>query len=208
MNACMTPTHHDIEPTQIYARGQALRNSIYGPIIPAYKNDHLKRYTRASGEFELAVGREPKVGDILRLQHVRRMHGTKVYARFFEKLSEAWQRQLPQFPCPLKFEDGRLFRRLMPNKRGEEPTWEEDVSIDAEVRWLKIPEVYADTNFENMETISGLIFLGVQNGKHRCRAATNEEFMGQEIEPPVEDAVFFKYAEQQFFEFLVEVMGV
>lgn len=208
MNACMTPTYSDIESTQIYSRGKELRNAIYGPIIPAYQSEHLKRYTRASGEFELAICRGPKVGDILRLQHLRRMHSTGIYARLFEKLNAAWQRRLPQLPCPLKFEDGRLFRRLKPNKRGEEPTWEEDVSIDAEVRWLKIPQVYADTNFETMETISGLIFLGVQNGKRRCRAATNEELMRQEIEPPVEDAAFFRYGEQQFFEFMVEEMGV
>ncbi len=196
----MSPSCNDIEPTQIYARGKALRNAIYGPIIPAYQDEHLKRYTRASGQFELAIGREPKVGDILRLQHLRRMHSTEIYARLFEKLSEAWQRRLPQLPCPLKFEDGRLFRRLRPRKRGEEPTWKEDDSIDSEVRWLKIPQVYADTDFETMETSAGLIFLGVQNGKHGCRPATNQEFMRQEIEPPVEDATWFRYGEQRFCE--------
>jgi hypothetical protein len=199
MDARMAPRSNDIAPTKIYARGRELRDAIYGPIIPAYQDAHLKRYTRASGEFELAIGREPKVGDILRLQHLYRMHSTEIYARLFGELSEAWQRRLPQFPCPLKFEDGRLFRRLLSNKRGAEPTWEDDVSIDAEIRWLKIPQVYAETNFETMETITGLTFLGVQNGTHRCRAATNEEFMRQEIERPVEDAAFFRYAEQRFF---------
>jgi len=34
-------------------------------------------------------------------------------------------RQLPDLMCPLKFEDGRLFRRLVSERRGEVSRWEE-----------------------------------------------------------------------------------
>jgi hypothetical protein len=114
LDATMSPTYHDVEPTAVYVRGEDLRNAIYGPIIPANLDEHLKRYTRASGEFELAFGREPKAGDMLRFEQVAQMHSSQNYSREFRRIIEAWQRRLPQLTCPLRFEDGRLFRRLRP----------------------------------------------------------------------------------------------
>ncbi len=52
LDATMEPSYRDVEPTAAYARGQELRDALYGPIVPAYLDEHLKRYTRASGEFE------------------------------------------------------------------------------------------------------------------------------------------------------------
>src|ERR1019366_7808747 len=120
--------------------GSELRDALYGPIIPAHLDKHIKRYTRASGEFELVFGREPKAGDILRYEHLALMHSSENYARQLGRMIEAWQRQLPHLACPLKFEDGRLFRRLAPQSRGAKPKWEEDIRIQPDVRWLKIPE--------------------------------------------------------------------
>jgi hypothetical protein len=77
LDATMAPTYHDVEPTTAYIRGQELRDAVYGPIIPAHLDEHLKRYTRASGEFELAFGREPKAGDVLRYEHVALMHSSE-----------------------------------------------------------------------------------------------------------------------------------
>src|SRR5271157_4536084 len=99
-------------------------------------NKHLKRYTRASGEFELAFGREPKPGDILRYKHVAQMHSPGIHADHFGKIIAAWERQLPHLTCPLKFEEWRLLRRLKPEKRGDESKWEEDITIQPEVRWV------------------------------------------------------------------------
>lgn len=169
LDATMAPSYHDVEPTAVYARGQELRDALYGPIIPAYLDEHLKRYTRASGEFELAFGREPIAGDILHFEHVAQMHSSENYSREFGRVIEAWQRRLPHLTCPLKFEDGRLFRCLRPNKLGEIPTWEEDLRIQPEERWLSIREVLTDTDFEMMTTISAIVFLGVVGVKHRCR---------------------------------------
>ena len=134
LNARMTPTYDEVEPTAIYRRGQELRNKLYGPIIPAALDQHVKRYTRESGEFELAFGREPKAGDMLRYQHLALMHSAENHSRLFGRFIEAWERQLPQLTCPLKFEDGRLFRRLLPERRGEESRWEENVRIQPEER--------------------------------------------------------------------------
>ena len=69
-DATLEPTYHDVEPLPLYARGKALRDARYGRIIPACLDEPLKRYTRASGEFQLAFGREPQAGDLLRYEHV------------------------------------------------------------------------------------------------------------------------------------------
>ena len=95
------PDYQDIESTAIYARGKALRDALYGPIIPVHQDPHIQRYTRASGEFELAFGREPIPGDMLRYEDIARMHSSEVYSRHFSGLVDAWQRQLPHLACPL-----------------------------------------------------------------------------------------------------------
>jgi hypothetical protein len=118
LDATMSPNYQDVEPSAAYMRGKQLRNAVYGPIIPAHLDAHLKRYTRASGEFELAFGREPKAGDILRYEQVAFMHRSEDHSAQFGRVIEAWQCQLPRLTCP---EDGRLFRRLAPEKSGEEP---------------------------------------------------------------------------------------
>jgi hypothetical protein len=139
-------TYHDVEHSAPYARGKALRDSLYGPIIPAHLDQRLKRYTRASGEFELAFGREPQPGDILRYEHVAQMRSQEIYAKHFGRIIAAWQRQLPHLVCPLKLEEWRLLRRLKPEKRGAEWKWEEDITIQPVVRWVKIPEIMLNTD--------------------------------------------------------------
>jgi hypothetical protein len=207
LDATMEPSYSEVQPTAAYVRGQEIRDALYGPIIPACLDEHLKRYTRASGEFELAFGREPKAGDILHFEHIVRMHSSENYSREFGRVIEAWQRQLPQLTCPLKFEDGRLFRRLRPNRLGEAPTWEEDLRIQPEERWLSIREVLLNTDSEAMLTISAVMFLGVAGTKHGCRPLTEEEFRKTETEVPTQEPTGFKFGQQRFKEMLVEVMG-
>jgi len=207
LDATMEPTYHEVQPTAAYMRGRELRDALYGPIIPATLDEHLKRYTRASGEFELAFGREPKAGDILRMEHVARIHSLENYSREFGRVIDAWQRQLPQITCPLKFEDGRLFRRLRPDRLGEMPAWEEDLRIQPEERWLSIREVLSNTDFEAMTTISAVIFLGVDGVKHQCRAITPEDFRQAMVELPIKEPTGFLFGQQRIKEMLVEVMG-
>jgi len=207
LDATLSPTYDDVEPTAAYKRGKELRNTLYGPIIPAHLDEHLKRYTRASGEFELAFGREPNVGDMLRYEDLLLMHSTANYAHQFGRMIEAWQRQFPQLTCPLKFEDGRLFRRLAPERRGAESKWEEDIGIQTDVRWLKIPEVNASTDFETMVTISALVFLGVEDVKHQCRAATDEDLLRANAGLPIKEPTGFMFKNQRLCELLIEVFG-
>jgi len=198
LDARMEPSYRDVEATAIYARGQTLRDKLYGPIIPCRLDAHHKRRTRASGEFELAFGREPKEGDILRCQHVALMHSPENHSIHFGKLIEAWQRQLPQLTCPLRFEDGRLFRRLSPERRGEEAKWEEYVGIHWVERWFAIPEVFANSDIEASEPVLGVMFLGVVGGRHQCRPAIAEELQRPDPETPIKEPTGFMFVSQRF----------
>jgi hypothetical protein len=122
-DATMDPTYHEVEPTEVYTRGKELRDSRHGPIIPFHLDEHAKRSTFASWEFELAFGREPTAGDMLRCYHVGIVHNPELSSAWLGRFFEAWRRQLPDMICPLKFEDSRLFKRLTSG------TWEEDVTI-------------------------------------------------------------------------------
>jgi len=207
LDATMEPTYHDVETTAAYVRGKELRDALYGPIIPAVHDEHIKRYTRESGEFELTFGREPEAGDILRYEHVACMHSSENYSREFGRVIEAWERQLPQLMCPLRFEGERLLRRLAPLKQSETPKWEEDVRIQPQLRWLEIPEVLLNMEFETMLTISAVTFVGVVGVKHQCRPATHEELRSVQSESPIKEPTGFMFGRQRFRELMVEVMG-
>ncbi len=214
LDATMQPSYHDIESTALYDRGKALRDKLYGPIIPVHIDDHIKRYTRASGEFELAFGREPRQGDMLHCSHVAMMHSPANLSIHFARLIGAWQRQLPHLTCPLRFEDGRLFRRLRPTKRGEEAKWEEDAGVTwAERwwlmvdRWCMIPEGSKDRSATDGDPVYGVVFLGVLGAKHQCRPATPDQLQQMCSEPAIKKPTDFMFANQTFCDFLVDVMG-
>jgi len=206
LDATMSPSYPEVEPTAACARGKQLRDILYGPIIPANDDEHLKRYTRTSGEFELAFGREPKPGDILTYEDVARVHSAENYSRELGRVIEAWQRRLPDLTCPLKFEEGKLFQRLRPYRRDELPTWEEDIRIQPQERWLSIPVVLSSSDFETMQIIWAVVFTGVVGAKHQCRAATSEDL--QQFKPElIRDPTIYRLGQQRFHELLVEVMG-
>jgi hypothetical protein len=126
----------------------------------------------------------------------------------FGKLIEAWQRQLPQLTCPLRFEGRRLFRRHRPERRGAEAKWEECAGIQWVERWLAIPEVFATSAIEASAPILAVVFLGVVSGRHHCRPATPEELQRPDPELPIKEPTGFMFARQRFCEFLAEVFGV
>lgn len=206
LDATMEPTYHEVEPTAIYARGQALRDKRYGPIIACHLDDHHKRYTRASGEFELAFGREPRKGDMLRCEHLALIHSPENHSIHLGKIIEAWQRQLPHLTCPLRFEDGRLFKRLRPDGRGAESKWKECAGIQWVERWFAIPEVFANSDIEAGEPISALVFLGVVAGRHHCRPASDEELQRADPESPIEEPTGFMFVKPRFDD-LLEGLG-
>lgn len=91
-------------------------------------------------------------------------------APFFATFSEAWQRQLPFLPCPLRFEDGRLFCRVTV---GDDERWEEKTDIQPQARWrfVKAEELGRELDqcrFEDMPSVRAVRFLGLRNGKYSC----------------------------------------
>jgi len=112
-----------------------------------------------------------------------------------ESIIEAWQRQIPDLLCPLKIEDGKIYRHERVY-RDEMPAgfpgreklpmfwieWREDTEGPTE-RWENLAY---DVNVvpSEMQRIPGVVFLGMIEGKHHCRPATEAE-INQRSEKPV-----------------------
>ena len=158
------------------------------PHRPAYQDPKWNQRTNASTEFEYCFCREPVKGDLLRWEHVRVMRGPELNEAKFRAQIDAWERRLPQLSCPLKFEDGRLFKR---QRDGE---WFEAVDVSWSAHWWGVecdarsapeewaygtcPELWSDPDpdpLARMPSIVAVTFLGVIEGKMACRVATEEE---------------------------------
>lgn len=128
----MKPNHQDLELTAIYRRGRELHEKRFGPVIPAHEDLSLQRATSASLQFERVFGREPHIGDVLHYEDVARKYGPDANEMTYGPFIEAWERQLPVMPCPLKLESGKLFYRTVLDA-GER--WEEEVSVQPQNIW-------------------------------------------------------------------------
>ena len=187
LDGTIFPSYDEVEPTVIYGHGRELHEERYGPIVPAHLDPHLKRSTLASIEFEFVFGREPTVGDILRFANVATLHAPQANAYYFGEFIAAWHRQLSHLECPLKFEDGALFKRLMPERRMQQGRWEQDHSIEYQEKWWGIEcEMNRRLGVSTRHGVAGLAltFLGVSaaDGKHECRPATELELKTHETE--------------------------
>jgi len=164
------------EMSRIYKRGQELSELRFGPYDGEQVNAHSDRSCFASLQFELINHREPVAGDVLTFLEVKAL--TAVYESHFNHVADAWARQFPGVPLLSRFENGRHFRLRV---GGKEQVWEEDTLFDPQRIWLRIerelrfPQTCeAEVRFEDMPTIPAVVFLGVQDGQHRCKAATTE----------------------------------
>jgi hypothetical protein len=188
LDATMAPSYPDLELTAIWARGKQLDVKKYGAVPPAHLDGHLARATYASLCFEEAFDREPIEGDVLRYKHVELVHSAKFNALRFNPLIAAWGRRLPDMICPLKFEDGRLFKRLCDADCKEVGTrWLEIDRIQPHPHWLDVetefkqwtlgvPALLPDfAQVGNMPTIPAFVFTGLVDGEHRHRPAAAEE---------------------------------
>ena len=192
LNGRTYPDRTIIQNLPIMLRAKELRLLKYGPVIPIHECPEWSRWTSSSHEFELCFGREPKMGDLLRWEHVRTMRGPEMNELTFQPQIEAWHRQLADLPCPLKFEDGRLFKRT---RTGD---WFEEVSIAWQSHWMFVEKdagvdypdglyellMQPDSDVHSLATMSvmGVTFLGLIDGKHACRPATKEELRQPEVD--------------------------
>ena len=195
VNARTSPSSSDLLATDIYRRGEELHLRRNGPPLMTHQDPHHLRLTSASLAFETVFEREPKSGDALSFDQLREWQaahpdGLHPGIKWF---IEAWERELPEMPCPLKQQDGRLFHRLnTAYSKGIE--WEEQVARPTESDWQQIEKEalnksYGEMNGEpwppisTMPTIRGVTFMGVVNGKHCCRPSTEAEIQSAANEP-------------------------
>jgi hypothetical protein len=182
LRAGVTPTYRELERTSAYARGRGL----------ADQEEHIELAGSPCGAawtFELLFGRIPRTGDILSIAHLQTLSGIERYE--LEQFIGAWSRQLPNMPCPLRFNGGQLLKRTMPTPAGQPPynpawpnwpiVWEEyrePVHESPERDWLKITRA-AGVDDTASAKCSAVVFL---NGTE-CRPATEQELEEDETFP-------------------------
>jgi hypothetical protein len=112
----------------------------------------------------------------LLFEDVQLTHGPAVNGFRFGRFIDAWRRCIPALPCPLKFDDGRVFERGEPifNNRQE---WEQAPDYLPEWKWRRVEQEGKGMKGEfpepwNIPMIAGGVFLGLVDGKHQCRPAT------------------------------------
>lgn len=156
--------HDRLEGTPVYARGQELSEAMYGPVVPAHLDPHFKRSTGASLTFEGLYGREPSAGDMLRQSDMER-HRERYLSRI-KRFVEAWQRQITEAVCPLKIENGDLCCCEL------QGWWRKGMPWGLDDRWEDLAHELAVCR-SDMQRIPAVVFLGVIDGQHRCRPATD-----------------------------------
>lgn len=164
------------------------------------------RNTLASLFFRTLHGREPIAGDVLAYSDVQLLYSPAVNAVRVKHVREAWERQFPDVQCPVRCdEQGRIWKTRRGDSSGRE--WGHEMQFDAARNWLSV-EYYVmdaaeyhrhshkfDSNWQFQPdrytpAIVAVVFTGLSDGKHGCRAATAEEAAGhrgplERLEPVV-----------------------
>jgi hypothetical protein len=166
LTARMTPNYRELEATAAYQRGAELYRLRRGPTVLAHLDQHLERSSPASLEFESVNGREPKAGDLLSYEDVARDQNASFLASFIN----AWNRALPGLVCPLRLQDGGLYFRTLGD--GSSEVWQKKTDVGPQARWRAVErDATGDepSTLEDMPTVPAVRFLGLVNGKIRCK---------------------------------------
>jgi hypothetical protein len=198
LNGEVHPNWRSIEESSIGIRGKELRFQKYGPIVPLHQCPDWSRRTHANGEFQSCFDREPIEGDLLRCEHVRTMRGPEL-----NEINLASRSRLGSDNCHTRcvhsnFEDGVLFKR---RRSGE---WFEAVGVSWKAHWWGVecdaenrsrdwayginPELWSESDpapLARLPSVLAVTFLGVIDGKHACRPATEDE-----LRQPEQDEFF------------------
>ena len=180
LKARMNTDGWGLEGTAAYAQGKRIWQRLSGPTIPAHVDPKLQRAGLASITFEMVFHREPRAGDTLRLEDVQ---GLAITARRdVEEFIRAWERQLPEMVCPLRVDGERVFQRISkkvyfspPSSLGmaNEGFYWQEATHSGQEQWRDVErEAFLANPTEDQEGAShctAVIFLGVIDGKHRCK---------------------------------------
>ncbi len=127
---------------------------------------------------------------MLRYADVKRAHCRELIEFQYGTFIDAWKRQLADMPCPLRLENGKLFRRMSQKCNSCPPRprtpadpgfdWEEATDVQPEAHWRAVEidafRVFAKehgiTTLATLPHTSAVVFLGVVDGRHCCRPAT------------------------------------
>lgn len=133
MMACVnyqhSPNCSDIQDTQVYQRGWELWSEM-SPTIPMHLDPFHKHDSRSGrcrhtfGVFHALRNKLPIAGDVLHRDEIVSVWNVETVARDIADFRAAWKWRLPQFRCPVKFEQGKQWLRLAESKKGED-AWEE-----------------------------------------------------------------------------------
>jgi len=166
----------------------------------------INRRTAASKEFFLAHGREPAAGDILRFADIHVTTGMDVfdfwaYVGCRDVVAEG-EETVRADGCMVKVEDGRVYRTKTPEEQkspycgsragwGDVPDTEWMISAfcSPDGRWRRVEEEALSMRpgchhpTAPIPTIPAVRILGVVDGKHCCRPATQAEFVTDSVDP-------------------------
>jgi hypothetical protein len=123
------PNVGDIESTEVGKRGWELRTAVH-PIVPLHEDPFHQQGQRfqhchnAYLHFYFLHHQFPGPGDVLHQKDVEARWGVQVVAHEVAAFRAAWARRLSQLPCPVKFDQGRVWLRPADSKPREE-IWEE-----------------------------------------------------------------------------------
>lgn len=125
-----SPNSRDIHETDVGKRGWEICQTL-NPIVPYHldpfqqQQSRFRRCHQAYMQFHILRRRLPVPGDALQQQEIERRWGVQVMARVVGEFRAAWLRRLPQLPCPVKFDQDRVWCRSAESNRSEE-IWEQD----------------------------------------------------------------------------------
>lgn len=175
IHAGVDPDYQVLEPTEVYKRGNEVYDRLYGPDLPLHlePKSEYDECRIASLLFSQVNGRQPGSGDTLRYEEVAESLRNEEF-REVEEFEHAWARRLPNLPCPLKFENGRLYCRSASSK--PIGAWAENHLGDPRCSWSSIEREISgipttwDTEFNPdwRPAISAVTFVKGEDGMLRA----------------------------------------
>ena len=169
-----SPNSRDIHETEVGKRGWEISQALH-PIIPYHLDPFQQQQFRFSRcretfmDFHILRRRLPISGDILQWQEIESRWGVQAMAHRVAEFCAAWERGLPQLPCPVKFEQDRVWCRSAESTRSKE-IWEQDCIPQTAPEIWPIIEAEAlgkESTFKlNGTTLDAVVFREDEDGSY------------------------------------------
>lgn len=160
-----SPNSRDIHKTDVGKRGWEICQT-RNPILPYHldpfqqQRSRFERCDEAYTEFHILRRRLPVPGDVLEQQEIEKRWGVQVMAQLVAEFRAAWGRRLPQLPCPVKFDQDRIWCRSAESKPGKE-MWEQDyVPWTAPEIWplIEAEALGKESSTKSIPTLGAVVF--------------------------------------------------